>query len=305
MENKSVLTIAAVALRTGIAKEVLRKWESRYGFPVPDRDASGNRVYSAEQAERLQLIKRLLDEGLRPGAVVPMDSANLAALLAGTGAAVVDAPLPNSARPLIMWLQLRDPALLRERLRAELATHGLRSFILDLLPGMNELVGQAWARGDIAVRDEHLYTETVQTLVREALSHVSGPANSPRVLLTTPTGELHTLGILMVETLLTIEEAHCISLGAQSPMEEIVAAAADYRADIVGLSFSASFPKRKIAPALKELRNRLPRHIGLWAGGAGVGGIEHVPRGVLKLDSLNDVVQALEKYRFQAARKSG
>jgi len=51
----------------------LRIWERRYGFPAPLRDAAGERVYPAEQVQRLRLLKRLLDSGHRPGRVVPAD----------------------------------------------------------------------------------------------------------------------------------------------------------------------------------------------------------------------------------------
>ena len=47
---------------TGLSKDTLRVWERRYGFPQPDRDASGERLYPAEQVTRLRLIKRLMDK---------------------------------------------------------------------------------------------------------------------------------------------------------------------------------------------------------------------------------------------------
>jgi DNA-binding transcriptional MerR regulator len=56
--------IAAVERDTGLSKDVLRMWERRYGFPVPERDANGERLYPADQVERLRLIKRLMDQGI-------------------------------------------------------------------------------------------------------------------------------------------------------------------------------------------------------------------------------------------------
>ncbi len=54
---------------------------SAIGFPQPLRDASGNRLYPAEQVQRLQLVRRLLDAGLRPNKVVGLDAPALAQLL--------------------------------------------------------------------------------------------------------------------------------------------------------------------------------------------------------------------------------
>ncbi len=75
-----IRSIASISLETGISKEVLRKWEERYGFPVPERDASGHRSYAAHQTVRLQLIKRLIDGGSRPAQVVPLSEEALQSL---------------------------------------------------------------------------------------------------------------------------------------------------------------------------------------------------------------------------------
>lgn len=291
-----MLSISTVSSETGIAKEVLRKWETRYGFPVPARDAGGKRVYTPEQLQRLKLIKKLMDDGLRAGEVVPLDDTRLTALAMRQSSAMAGAET-RAARPLIAWLLARDPVRLRENLRAELVRLGLGAFVLELMPGMNHAVGEAWASGEIAVHDEHLYTEIVQNLVREALSHVLQPAGWPRVLLTTPPGELHTLGLLMLETVLSLKGAGCLSLGAQSPLPEIALAAQEYDAQIVGLSLSASFPKRKIFPLLKVLRASLPADIQIWAGGAGTAGMDKVPRGTAVLQTLEQAAEALDKYR--------
>jgi hypothetical protein len=48
--------ISAVERDTGISKDLLRAWERRYGFPAPLRDLSGERVYPAEQVQRLRLL---------------------------------------------------------------------------------------------------------------------------------------------------------------------------------------------------------------------------------------------------------
>ncbi|MEY2631516.1 MAG: hypothetical protein RIR00_170, partial [Pseudomonadota bacterium] len=65
--NSPNFSIAAVERDTGLSKDVLRMWERRYGFPVPDRDTNGERAYPSEQVERLRQIKRLMDQGHRPG----------------------------------------------------------------------------------------------------------------------------------------------------------------------------------------------------------------------------------------------
>lgn len=75
MNRPLLMSIAAVERDTGLSKDTLRIWEKRYGFPLPKRDAQGERCYPMDQVERLRVIKRLLDVGHRPGRIVhlPMD----------------------------------------------------------------------------------------------------------------------------------------------------------------------------------------------------------------------------------------
>jgi DNA-binding transcriptional MerR regulator len=46
-------TIGAAARQTGICASTLRKWESRYRFPVPVRGATGHQQFSQGDLETL------------------------------------------------------------------------------------------------------------------------------------------------------------------------------------------------------------------------------------------------------------
>ncbi len=48
------LAIKEVAERTGLAPGTIRMWEQRYGFPAPERAASGYRVYGLQDVELLR-----------------------------------------------------------------------------------------------------------------------------------------------------------------------------------------------------------------------------------------------------------
>lgn len=297
-------TIATISLETGIAKEVLRKWEERYGFPVPQRDASGHRAYAAHQAARLKLIKRLIDSGMRPARVVALAEEELQSLVHQLAD---DAPVRHAGAvaELMTLLQARDRIALAARLKQEVARLGLERFVLDVMCVLNGAVGAAWERGEIGIRDEHVYTEVIQNLVREEISRVTLHDGAPRMLVTTPSGELHTLGLLMVDALASSHGACCISLGAQTPIDELAHAVADYHADVVCLCFSAAFPRRRIFALLKELRDTLPKPVEIWVGGAGVAGLERSPRGVNVMLSLQDLIDAVQKYRRARKRPAG
>lgn len=58
------MTIGAVAEATDVSVDVLRAWEARYGFPTPDRQASGHRRYSARHVAQIRQVQRDRDAGL-------------------------------------------------------------------------------------------------------------------------------------------------------------------------------------------------------------------------------------------------
>jgi MerR family transcriptional regulator, light-induced transcriptional regulator len=58
------MAIKDVAEQTGIAAGTIRMWEQRYGFPEPERTASGYRVYRAADVEALRRVQAFRHRGL-------------------------------------------------------------------------------------------------------------------------------------------------------------------------------------------------------------------------------------------------
>ena len=81
------------------------------------------------------------------------------------------------------------------------------------------------------------------------------------MLLTTFPDEQHGVGLLMVEALLVPEGAQCVSLGPQTPLEDIRRAVLAHKVNIVALSFSAAFPLRQAVEGLAALRRQLPPQV--------------------------------------------
>ena len=72
--------INVVEKETNISKYLLRMWERRYSFPRPERDGKGERVYTKDDVEKLQLIKKLMEEGYRPSKIIDQDLSDLRVL---------------------------------------------------------------------------------------------------------------------------------------------------------------------------------------------------------------------------------
>lgn len=263
-------SISDVERDTGVAKETLRVWERRYAFPQPLRDAQGERLYPAEQVAKLRLVKRLMDLGHRPGKMMPHSAAHLQELAALTRKTEQRQPDPELQLYMTLCKTHQIDALREHLLQAQQAM-GTKRFVIDVIAPLTTQVGAAWADGELAVFGEHLYTEAAQAVLRMVIfSTLQQGADlaRPRILLTTLPQERHGLGLLMAEALCVAEGAHCISLGVQTPLQDIVEASRTQRADIIALSFSSAMNPRQAKEGLNALRAALPASTQLWAGGS-------------------------------------
>lgn len=292
--------IAAVERDTGLSKDVLRMWERRYGFPIPDRDNNGERCYPAEQVERLRLIKRLMDLGHRPGKLIATPQEELTTLAPRRSKPPTQSASAESdeLEEMLALIKQHNAAAYQQAMQQRLARQGLQRFVQDTIAPLTQLVGEYWEDGSFEVFEEHLFTELTKRLLRQAISTLPGGPRGPRVLLTSVPEEPHVLGLLMVEALLALEGAECIPLGTQMPLIEIGRAAEAHRADIVALSFSGAFPQRQIPALLQQLRVFLPTTTALWAGGAGVARITRSSDAEL-ITNLDEALATLAAWRLQ------
>jgi len=296
--------ISAVERETGLSKDVLRMWERRYGFPKPARDENGERQYSQAETAKLRSIKRLMDTGARPGKLIGLSLAELESMSDARAPVRPEASIASLERDVVAMLKLHDAATLQHAFTQWLMRQGLQRFVLETVAPVNRAVGDAWMRGELAVFEEHLCTEILKGAMRAAINAFPRQVGSPRVLLTTLPSEQHGLGLLMVEALLVPEGALCVSLGPQTPLEEIRRASVAHKADIVALSFSAAFPLRQGTDGLANLRRHLPAAVALWAGGEMTRRVRKSLPGVTLLPELATAVTALRNWRTSRATAS-
>jgi MerR family transcriptional regulator, light-induced transcriptional regulator len=296
--------ISAVERDTGLSKDTLRVWERRYGFPQPLRDAFGERIYPLDQVEKLRTIKRLMDRGFRPGKIIGHSLDELIKL----GQETDTSRHTNSGdeaeiNRYLAMIKAHNMDELRRSLSQSMLKVGMSRFIAELVAPLNYAVGEAWVAGRFEIFEEHLYTESMQVVLRSAIASL--PTTSalarPTILLTTFPNEQHGLGLLMAEAMLAMEGARCISLGVETPILDIVLAATRQRCDVVALSFSGAYPANQVLDGLNELRGQLPRQIEIWSGGTAPVLVKRPPEEVRTLRSLNDIHTAITDWRARHA----
>ena len=299
-------SIAAVERDTGLTKDTLRVWERRYGFPNPGRDEFGERLYPIDQVDKLRVLRRLMDAGHRPGKLIhlPMHALLLlgrqerlpaSAAPAQTAAASLTAP---DVGEFLALIRSRQPEVLRRSLAQALLRLGLERFVFDVAAPLARLIGEVWPRDEFESFDERLSIESLQTVMRGALASISTPGAPPTVMLTTVPGEPHGLGLLMSESLLSLQGCRCLSLGVQTPLWDAVLAARAHRADVLALSFSSALNAAQVVDSLAELREMLPATIGIWAGGDSPALRRHRLAGVEVLAGLHEIAPQIARWRL-------
>jgi methanogenic corrinoid protein MtbC1 len=200
----------------------------------------------------------------------------------------------KSTRRLLELLKKTDMSGFQSLFLSKERTKGtLSQFVLNtVVPLINE-VGDAWSRIEIEVYHEHLCTSVIQRLLHAEILLCKPKRGFPFILFATPPQELHALGLLMTEAVLADQGATTFCLGSHTPLNDIKMAAMSFKADVVALSFSFSFPSRSVGPTLKHIRHLLPSKIDIWAGGSGVSFVRRPPKGLQVFSNIQDAVAML------------
>jgi methanogenic corrinoid protein MtbC1 len=271
-----MLSIGALSRATGIAVETLRTWESRYGFPVPQRRPSGHRVYPVSAVPRLRRVAQALSMGHRAGQVVGASEEALHALLESSAGPAVGqgpttpAPLAAGDIPgLFRLVKAFDAERLTRQFLADWALMGPVEFLESRIAPLVRAVGEGWEKGDLEIRHEHFLSERIGDLLRSLRLPIEERATGPLVVHTTLPGETHGLGLQMSALVLAAAGCRGLFLGTDVPVPQIASLARDIGARAVAVSVSLATKGPATAAALRKLRESLPRRILIVVGGEG------------------------------------
>lgn len=273
-EGSVRLSIGALARATGIPVETLRTWESRYGFPMPERKPSGHRLYPASSVARLRRIAEALARGHRAGQVVAVSEKDLSRLLDLTP----DAAPPGGPSPTMAGGEEADLLGLVERFDAERLTRVLLGDWARLSPfeflearvgPLLRAVGSAWEAGRLEIRHEHFASERIGDLLRTLRLPFEERARGPLVVMATLPGESHGLGLQMAALVLARAGCRLLYLGTEVPPAEMLQLTRDLPARALALSVSLASQGPGMVKHLRSLRDKLPRRATLLVGGDG------------------------------------
>jgi methanogenic corrinoid protein MtbC1 len=279
----SSLNIAALAKRTGVQPDTLRKWEHRYGVIRPERTAGGQRRYSEVDVARVQWLKARLGEGYRIGE---------AAALLGTAEIETVPQTVDQLRDALYARVAASEASGLERLVAQaLGILSVEEAITGVLVPVLERVGTGWADGEVTVAQEHLASAVIRAHLERLLADTRGSARGVAVLACAP-GERHELGLLMLAIMMRADGWQVAYLGSDTPVEAASGLASEMGARLLCISTSLT---DHLAPLGEQLTAaELPDETTLVLGGAAMS--SRIARGLggrYVADGLHESVVAL------------
>jgi DNA-binding transcriptional MerR regulator/methylmalonyl-CoA mutase cobalamin-binding subunit len=295
------LTIGAVSRATGLSPDILRVWQKRYGFPVPRRKPSGHRLYAPADVRRLRRIAEAISRGHRPAQVVPLAETRLETLLAEED--LGDLADQTRRNPLAGMLELvvkHRRGELTAALLAEAATMGPLEFLETRIGPLTSEVGEAWARGEIGIHQEHFYSECAEDVLRTIRLPYERSATGPTVILATLSGEQHGLGLQMVALVTAVAGLRPHVLGTDTPVSEIADAWVMRNAEAIGISVSLSSGGVAARRYLAELRDTIPFTVPIFVGGKGARRA-YPPPGVALVEDLRKVHDWMRTLKARAS----
>jgi MerR family transcriptional regulator, light-induced transcriptional regulator len=256
----SGLNIAAVAQRTGIGADTLRKWERRYGVLRPSRTSGGQRRYDERDVARVEWLRDRLSEGFRIGE---------AAALLETGHANAESSTTGLRDAIVAAVADTDTRRLAALVEQSFTLHDVETAIEEIVAPALRLVGDRWQAGAECIAEEHLLSEVVLARLRTLLGDRRPAVRGTAVLACAP-GERHELGLLTLAVLLQADGWLTVYLGTDTPLDAAVSTALRTNADLLCLSASDAEARGQIEAELAA--QELPEKLIVVTGGAVVSG---------------------------------
>lgn len=222
------LNIAAVAQRTGIGADTLRKWERRYGVLRPNRTTGGQRRYDERDVARVEWLRDRLADGFR--------ISEAAALLADD-AATTTFSTSGLRDAIVAAVSNPDPRQLTALVEQAFTLHDVETAVEEIVAPALRTVGDRWREGAECIAEEHLLSEAIRARLRVLLADRRHAVRGTAVLACAP-GERHDLGLLALAVLLQADGWLPVYLGADAPLESSLALAGRMGAGVLCLSAS-------------------------------------------------------------------
>lgn len=255
--------IRTVARRTGVNPVTLRAWERRHGLVRPKRTASGHRLYSDGDIERIRRIMEMLRAGVAIGQVAQ-------ALEKAPDEAVETASLDSA------WVDYRqhmreavrvfDSARLEHIYNEALAIYPVTLVTSRVIAPLLRELGEAWARGEASVAEEHFFSVFLRNKLGARFHHRVGQTSGARIVLACLPGEVHEIGLMLFALSALARNFRVVLLGANLPLDPLPETTRQCGAEAVVLAGGASTSWAEVEPDFQQLVRALDVPVAVGGG---------------------------------------
>jgi len=300
--------IGMVSKRSGVKSDLVRAWERRYQAVTPTRTAGGHRVYTDQDIARLKLLNQATSHGHSISQIAQFSLDELKKLVQNE---VSHTPVSSSVSPIDNKKFLAedyiekcyaavlafDARTLEGHFENAIVELNSQAFIEDLLTPLLTRIGDRWKTGELRPIHEHMTSAVIRSLTYILRNNNPCAEQAPRMIVTTPIGQLHELGALLAAIIAELNGWCVTYLGANLPAEEIAAAVKFTHAKVVTISISFNSDDHIVPKEIRRLRKLIGNQVELIVGGRAACHYEAVldEVGVLKIQSYEHFRILLEQ----------
>ncbi|MCC6152360.1 MAG: cobalamin B12-binding domain-containing protein [Candidatus Hydrogenedentes bacterium] len=302
--------MGAVARKTSLSPHVIRVWERRYGAVLPGRTGTNRRLYSDLDIRRLNLLRVATEQGQSIGLIARLKLGELEELVKDDASSNAVVPRHYQTRSpqltagdvvvaSIECIKVLDRAGLETLLGRAATVLSVHALLETVVGPLMDHVGALWRTGELRPAHEHLASDTVRAFLSARRAAYGANPTAPVIVATTPAGQTHEIGALMVSLLACADGWNDMYLGPNLPAEDIVAAVTSSGARVLALSIVYPGDDPRIEGEFAFLQRYLPKDVSVFVGGrAATHYLTAIQRiGAAYYETLSDFRDALEKAR--------
>ncbi len=272
---KPKYTIKAVSECTGVKPVTLRAWERRYDLIEPDRQDNNYRLYSERDIEIIRWITHRLENDLtisnavreyrhmRDNGIWPEA---LPSVLPPEPSKEPKYPPKSYADQLYKALIVHDESNARQIVNVVQSVFDLKIIFFEIFQPCLYEIGDAWYRGEIRIATEHFASSFIRRILMNLKQAFPVYSAAPSLLIGCAPEEFHEIAPLMLSVLLRREGYQVEFLGADLPVDDLVAYAEDVEPDMIILSAGFDWTARPLNTMQASL-NRIPSQPKFGFGG--------------------------------------
>lgn len=303
MKSADFYTLRQVADLTGLTEFTLRGWEGRYDAFTPSRSTTGRRQYSKTDLKRAFLLRELTRQGHRIGDIAPLTTVGLSKKLDKQDISATSAvpEKQNKIEAILKLALIQDWDGLKKSLYHQIekktAVAAIRDVILPVLACQNVYV----ANNKMGIAQEHILSALIKEQLYILLSKASRAPHKFKkasIVIATPEGDFHELGILVAHVILNSMGVKSLYLGPNSPKNELCETVIRFGATHVLLATTLSQRqgvRGDVFSYLHYIDQHLPPSVDLWIGGRNVDRLKvDLKRNLTFLKTLQELPDSIQ-----------